>query len=102
MAVVPKIVRIQQDGQIILPAEVRRRLGLKQGDLVAIVETPDGILITPQEAVVTRALDHLGAILREQALSLEDLIESGRTERAELIREQYGLDPSDEPAPGLR
>ena len=102
MAVAPKIVRIHGNGQITLPAEVRRRLGLKQGDLVAIVETPDGILITPQEAVVTRALDQLGAILREQGLSLEDLIESGRTERAELIREQYDLDPSDEPDPGLR
>ena len=102
MAVEPRMVRIQEKGQVTLPAAVRRRLGLKKGDLVAVTETAEGILITPQAVVVNRALDKLGAILHEQGLSLAELIESGRTERAALIREQYGIDPGDEPTAGLR
>jgi AbrB family looped-hinge helix DNA binding protein len=89
-----KLVRVQEKGQVTLPADMRRRLGLEKGDLVAVVETPDGVLITPQEVVATRSLDRIGEILREQGLSLEELIEAGRPERDELLREQYGIEPS--------
>jgi AbrB family looped-hinge helix DNA binding protein len=81
-----RLVRVQEKGQVTLPADVRRRLGLEKGDLVAIVETPEGVLITPQEVVATKALDRIGEVLREQGLSLEELIESGRAERDELLR----------------
>lgn len=93
----PKLVRIQEKGQVTLPADVRKRLGLKKGDLVAVVETPDGVLITPQEVVATKALDRIGDALREQGVSLDELIESGRNIRGDLIRQQYGIDP-DQPA----
>ena len=43
-----KLVRVKEKGQVRLPAEIRKRLGLKKGDLVAVVETPDGVLITPR------------------------------------------------------
>jgi len=79
-------VRIQEKGQVTLPADIRRRLGLKKGDLVAVEGTPEGGLITPQEVVATKALDEIGAILREQGLSLD-----------ELVRELYGIDPPSAP-----
>jgi AbrB family looped-hinge helix DNA binding protein len=46
-----KHVRVQERGQVTLPADVRRRLGLKKGDLVAVTETPEGLLITPSEMI---------------------------------------------------
>ena len=63
---------------------------------MAVVSTPDGVLITPQEVVASQALDQIGAILREHGLSLEELIESGRASRDELVRERYGIE-SDAP-----
>lgn len=92
-----RLVRIQEKGQVTLPAELRRRLGLKRGDLVAITETDDGVLITPPEVLATKALDRIGEVLRAQGASLEDLIESGREIRGELVRQKYGLNP-DKPA----
>src|SRR3954453_736305 len=83
------LVRVQEKGQVTLPAGVRKRLGLKKGDLVAVVETPEGVLITPQEVVATRALAEIGDALKAQGLSLEDVIERGREVREELFREQY-------------
>jgi AbrB family looped-hinge helix DNA binding protein len=87
-----RLVRVQEKGQVTLPAEIRRKLGLKKGDLVAVTETDDGLLITPQQALANRALDRIGAVLREQGLTLEDLIESGREIRGSTIKEKYGLD----------
>ena len=90
MAVERKLVRIQEKGQVTLPADIRKRLGLKKGDLVAVDETPEGVLITPQGVLALKALDDIGKALEEQGLSLEDMIESGRQIREELYREQYG------------
>ena len=97
MALESKLVRIQEKGQVTLPAAVRKRLGLKKGDLVAVVATPDGVLITPQEVVASKALDEIGAILREQGVSLEELIEGGRDGRDELVRELYGIEAGSHP-----
>jgi AbrB family looped-hinge helix DNA binding protein len=49
------LVRVQENGQVALPTELRKRLGLKKGDLIEVTNTPPGPLITPQEALSTRA-----------------------------------------------
>ena len=90
-----RLVRVQEKGQVTLPAEVRKSLGLKKGDLVAITQTADGVLITPSEVIASRALDRIGEALRSQGLTLEELIESGREERGKLIEEHYGI-PTDQ------
>jgi len=89
-----KLVRIQEKGQVTLPVQVRKKLGLKKGDLVAIVATDDGVLITPQEVIATKALDRIGEILNRQKLSLDELIESGRKERVNLLERIYGIRPA--------
>ena len=91
-----RLVRVQEKGQVTLPAELRRKLGLKRGDLVAVADTEDGLLITPQEVLAMRALDRVGEALRQRGLSLDDLIESGRDIRAEIAKEKYDVSP-DEP-----
>ena len=85
-----KLTRMQEKGQVTLPAEIRRKLGLKKGDVVAVSETPEGILITPQEVVATKALAEIGAALKATGLSLDEVIERGRTIRDDLITKQYG------------
>jgi AbrB family looped-hinge helix DNA binding protein len=73
-----KLVRIQEKGQVTIPIEIRKKLGLKRGDLVAVMETPEGIFITPQQVMATQALDSIGNILKEKGLSLAEVISSGR------------------------
>jgi antitoxin PrlF len=86
-----KLVRIQEKGQVTIPTEIRKKLGLKRGDLVAVMETPDGVFITPQQVLATKALDSIGEILKEQGVSLDELIVSGRDIRTDLLQETYGL-----------
>jgi antitoxin PrlF len=86
-----KLVRIQEKGQVTIPTEIRKKLGLKRGDLVAVMETPDGVFITPQQVVATKALDSIGDILKEKGLSLAELIAQGRDIRSDLLQETYGI-----------
>jgi AbrB family looped-hinge helix DNA binding protein len=84
-------VRVQEKGQVTIPLEMRRRLGLKKGDLVTFVETEKGILIQPAEVIVSAALEMIGESLKAKSVTLDELIERGRTIRAELIEREYGL-----------
>jgi antitoxin PrlF len=83
--------RVQQRGQVTIPIELRRKLGIEEGGVVAFVETENGILISPQEVLAVDALDRVGKVLKERGISLEELIESGREIRGEMVQEDYGL-----------
>jgi antitoxin PrlF len=87
---------VQEKGQVTIPVEIRRKLGLKKGDLVAFIETEQGVLISPQEIVAMETLDKLGEMLKEKGISLEELIDSGREVRGEIAREKYDLDAQDD------
>lgn len=87
-----KLVRVQERGQVTLPSEIRRNLGLKKGDLVAVVQSSGGVLITPQQVIAMEALDRIGEELKKKGLTLEELIESGREIRGQILKEKYGID----------
>ena len=86
-----KLVRIQEKGQVTIPTEIRKKLGLKRGDLVAVIETPEGVFITPQQVVAAKALDSIGDILKEKGVSLAALIAQGRDIRSDLLQEAYAI-----------
>ena len=88
-----KLSVVQEKGQVTIPSEIRKKLGLKKGDVVAFVETEQGVLISPQEVIAMEALDKIGAILGEKGITLEELIESGRAVRGQLVEKEYGLKP---------
>ena len=84
-----KLSVMQEKGQVTIPTEIRKKLGLKKGDWVGFVETKDGVLISPQEVVAVKAMDRLGEIIKDNGLSLEELMESGREIRGKIIEERY-------------
>ena len=86
-----KLSVVQEKGQVTIPSEIREKLGLKKGDYVAFVETAQGILITPREVVAMEALEKINTVLKEQGISLEELMQTGRDNRDTLIEEEYGL-----------
>lgn len=86
-----KTSRVQKKGQVTIPIEIRDRLGIQEGDLIAFVETDEGVLITRQEIAAMRLLNQIGQALKERGIELDELIESGRELRGELIKERYGL-----------
>jgi AbrB family looped-hinge helix DNA binding protein len=81
-------VRVSTKGQIVIPAEMRRRRGLTPGSHVSIEETDQGIVLRSTEELIrsTRGmLRHLGGkpltqeLLEERRRDLE--LEEARFER---------------------
>ena len=79
-----KLSRVQAKGQVTIPIEIRRKLGLEKGEVIAFVETERGILISPQEVVAMEALGRIGEALEDRGISLDEMIASGRKIRGEL------------------
>jgi antitoxin PrlF len=87
-------VRVQERGQVTIPLAIRRKLKLKKGDLVTFVETEEGVFIKPAEIVVADALNEIGKILKEKGITLEELIDSGREMRGQILEEKIGKNHS--------
>lgn len=83
---------IQEKGQVTIPARIRRKLGLKKGDLIAFTETEEGVVITRQEVVALDVLKEIGDSLKAKGITLEELLEDGRAIRGDLLKEMYGID----------
>lgn len=85
--IVRRVVRIQQDGDVPLPARVRQRYHFEIGDVVALEDTDRGVLITPAPPGATLTADEEALfakpdprkIARRQALAAEIL--ANRSER---------------------
>jgi AbrB family looped-hinge helix DNA binding protein len=92
MSSAARLLPVENDGRVMLPADVRARLGLKRGDMISAVETPDGLLLTSRRATIEREIAQVDAELSRQGLSLDELIESGREIRGELLKELYDID----------
>lgn len=83
------VVPIGENGEIVLPEEIRQRANLRHGDSVAVTATDAGLSIVPTDVELAEALDSMGAAIRAAGLTLEELIESEREVRGELLREEY-------------
>lgn len=87
-----KLSAVQEKGQITIPITIRKKLGLKKGDLVAFIETKQGVVISPQETLAMGALDRIGDALKKRGVRLDELIESGRKMRGQIVKEKYGIE----------
>jgi antitoxin PrlF len=89
-----QLTRIQDKGQVTIPRNIRKRLKLKKGDLVTFVETEQGVVLLPAEAVVTSAFSEIGRLLKGKGVTLGELLESGEKVRSQIAKEKYGLGKS--------
>ena len=92
-----RLAMVQKKGQVTIPIELRRKLGIEEGGVVALIETEDGVLISPRQVLTMQALDRIGEALKERGISLEELIESGREIRGQIVEEEYGSEVESEP-----
>lgn len=94
MAATTMSLTVSRDGMETLSTELRDRLGVEEGGEIVLVDSKDGVLLMTKRGFVDYALDRLGEGLPDD-VGLEDLIESGRELREELIFEHYGIRPED-------
>ena len=74
-------VRVDGTGRILIPAELRKKLGMSPGDTVTITEAPSGRIVVESAAPLLReAQEYFRSIAPADALWSDELIAERRKE----------------------
>jgi len=77
-------------GQVTIPVEIRRALGLKRGDKVAFVQEGKTVTLLPAESIAERTAGILAKYRHEPSLSPEEERAAAELAWAEdVVRRQY-------------
>jgi AbrB family looped-hinge helix DNA binding protein len=81
--------KVGKRGAVVIPARIRKKLGIEEGSSVLVEEVPDGIMIRPAVTVPVEiwSLERKAAFLLENAVDPDDY----QWARGEVRR--MGLDP---------
>jgi len=75
MSAVSKIRKVGNSSAVILPKEVMQRLNLQQGDEVSIIDSENGILLSPYNDKVNLQMELATKVMRENRNMLKKLAE---------------------------
>lgn len=61
------VVTVSSKGQIVLPAELRGRLGLRAGAKLEVLDEPDGVHLRVVRSVTRTELDQLAGLVKARS-----------------------------------
>lgn len=85
--------KVGRNGTLVIPAKLRRRFALKEGGMVVLEETEDGISIRPAVAVPVE----MYSARRKAEFLLNNAVDAADYKRALRAVRKLGLDPEDIP-----
>jgi AbrB family looped-hinge helix DNA binding protein len=77
-----RTVQIRGRGTVTLPARIRERYDLVEGDPLTLVDLDGAILLSPKTSVVDKLSAEIEYLMTGSGLSLEELLGGLREERA--------------------
>lgn len=80
--ILERLSKVQKKGQVTIPVEIRQKWALEEGDLVAFVETPNGVVISPQVTVSAYTLNRINEILENQGIDSKTALKSTGSQQA--------------------
>ncbi len=83
-------IQVRKRGVLTLPAELRQKYGIEEGDTFRLVDLEGIFVITPMVPMVPELAREIERLREEAGLSIEELFESLRQERNRYYQEKYG------------
>lgn len=82
--------QIRSKGTITLPANLRKKYNLEEGEFLTIIDVGDGsFFLAPVESKVMKSADRVAKKVRETNVTLEDLLEALDEERRNYYKDHY-------------
>jgi bifunctional DNA-binding transcriptional regulator/antitoxin component of YhaV-PrlF toxin-antitoxin module len=86
-------IQIRKKGGLTLPVELRTKYSLNEGDILTLIDLGDGsFLLSPRISQVDHLSDQVAQMLKEEDISLEDLLAGLDEERQSYYQEHYARD----------
>jgi AbrB family looped-hinge helix DNA binding protein len=87
----PRKLRVRQRGQITLPSEFRKALGIREDSILTAMRVGEGILLTGKPLFGQEVAARFQEAMKEKGVSLEQLLKGLEKHRKALVKEKYGL-----------
>ena len=82
-------IQMRAKGSLTLPAELRQKYALEEGDVFSVVDLGDGtFFLVPRVSIVPKLVAEIEALRESSGLSVEDLLEGLPEERRKMMEEQ--------------
>ena len=84
------IVRLNEKGQLTIPAEYRREHDLERDSTLAVIQLGEALILAPIDEMLTKITERMEAAMRGAGVTVEELMEETLAARAEIVREEFG------------
>jgi bifunctional DNA-binding transcriptional regulator/antitoxin component of YhaV-PrlF toxin-antitoxin module len=84
------VIQVRSRGVITLPADLRAKYGIENGDIFRLVDLDGVFVLTPLVPMVPELAREIERARLEAGLSIEDLLQGLRDQRQRYVREKYG------------
>jgi len=85
-------IQVRDRGAITLPADLREKYGIDNGDIFRLVDLDGFFVLTPMVPMVPVLANEIEKIRLEAGLSIEDLLLGLREQRERYYQEKHGDD----------
>lgn len=85
-----KTIQVRGRGTVTLPARIRERYDLADGDPLTLVDLDGAILLSPRLSVADKLSAEIEYLLSEAGLSLDEMLEGLREQRAKYHADRIG------------
>ena len=83
--------QIRSKGTITLPASLRKKYKLEEGEVLTIIDLGEGtFLLKPKASQIDKLSKRAARVLKEDNVSLEDIFETLDEEHQKYYEEKYG------------
>ena len=87
--------QVRQRGVITLPADLREKYGIQQGDTFRLIDLDGVFVLTPMVPMVPELAREIERVRLEAGLSIEALLDTLREERERYHQEHYADDEAE-------
>jgi len=88
-------IQVRKRGVLTLPSELREKYGIQEGDTFRLVDLDGIFILTPMVPLVPELAREIEQARQEAGLSVQELLEGLREQRAKYHQERYDRDQSD-------
>jgi bifunctional DNA-binding transcriptional regulator/antitoxin component of YhaV-PrlF toxin-antitoxin module len=88
-AAVDITIQVRERGVITLPADLRQKYGIENGDIFRLVDLDGVFVLTPMTPMVPELAREIEKARLEAGLSIEELIQGLRQQREKYYAEKY-------------
>ncbi|HED03689.1 MAG TPA: AbrB/MazE/SpoVT family DNA-binding domain-containing protein [Candidatus Fraserbacteria bacterium] len=85
-----KTLTLRGRGTLTLPAELRKRYRLEEGEPLTLLDLGGVFILAPKLTLVPKLVGELSRLREEAGLSVDELLEGQSEQRRKLYRERYG------------